>query len=89
MMADNNEIIMYGTGWCIDTRRARLYFRKQKVEYTYIDLDDNPEFDEKVREVNNGNRSVPTIFFPNGSILVEPSNKELKEVFNSMGIETR
>jgi mycoredoxin len=29
--------------------------------------------------INNGYRSVPTIIFPDGSMLVEPSLKELGE----------
>jgi len=88
-MSDKKEIIMYGTAWCKDTRRSKLYFRKQKVEYTYIDLDDYTEDEDKVREVNNGNRSVPTIFFPDGDIFIEPSNDELKDKFDSLGISTR
>jgi mycoredoxin len=85
----NKKIIMYGTDWCSDTRRSKLYFRKQKVEYTYIDLDENPKYDDKVRKVNNGNRSVPTIFFPDGDVFIEPSNTELKEKFDALGISTR
>jgi mycoredoxin len=33
---------------------------------------------KKFFEVNNGFRSVPTIIFPDGSILVEPGWEELK-----------
>jgi len=88
-MTDNTEITMYGTSWCSDTRRAKLFFRKQKVDYTYIDLDEHPEFDKKVREKNNGNRSVPTIFFPDGDVFVEPSNDKLAAKFKSMGFSTR
>ena len=88
-MNSKKEIIMYGANWCIDTRRSKLYFKKQKVEYTYINLDEHPEFEEKVRELNNGNRSVPTISFPDGSVMVEPSNDELKEKFDSLEISTR
>jgi hypothetical protein len=34
--------------------------------------------------LNNGNRSVPTIVFPDGSRLVEPSNAELLRKLQSM-----
>jgi hypothetical protein len=30
-------------------------------------------------EMNHGYRSVPTIIFPDGTVLVEPSWQELKE----------
>ena len=42
-----------------------------------INIEDNPEAAQKVQEINNGSRSVPTIVFPDGKILVEPSNEEL------------
>jgi len=88
-MKAKETITMYGTAWCLDTRRSKLFFRKQKVEYTYIDLDENPQFDDMVKEANNGNRSVPTIFFPGGDVMIEPSNNELKEKFKALGFKTR
>jgi glutaredoxin len=44
-----------------------------------VDIDQDPEGREYVMKVNDGSRSVPTIVFPDGSILVEPSNAELAE----------
>jgi mycoredoxin len=35
-----------------------------------------------VSDVNNGFHSVPTIIFPDGSILVEPTWEELKTKFS-------
>lgn len=46
--------------------------------YTDIDIEERPEAAEIVTRVNNGRRSVPTIMFPDGSVLVEPSNAELE-----------
>jgi mycoredoxin len=37
-----------------------------------------------VQEVNGGYRSVPTIVFPDGSVLVEPSNARLEEKLAGM-----
>lgn len=39
-----------------------------------------------VEKVNNGMRSIPTIVFPDGSILVEPTNAELAR---KLGLKTR
>jgi mycoredoxin len=44
-------------------------------------LEGNQEATEFVVKVNHGNRSVPTIIFPDGSILVEPNWEELKTKF--------
>ena len=78
-METNNqpEIIMYGTSWCYDTRRARAVFDKHQIAYKWIDIDRDPEGRKFVESVNKGMRSVPTIIFPDGSMLVEPSDDEL------------
>jgi len=49
-----------------------------KVEFTEIDIEQDRKAAEFVREVNRGMYSVPTIVFPDGSMLTEPSYAELK-----------
>jgi mycoredoxin len=44
-------------------------------------LEGNEEATEFVLNVNHGNRSVPTIIFPDGSVLVEPGFAELNKKF--------
>ena len=70
-------IVMYGTNWCGDCRRARRYFEQNGIDYEFINIDEDKEAAQFVIKTNNGYRSVPTIIFPDGSILVEPSNQEL------------
>ena len=81
MPGSSTEIIIYGTVWCFDSRRARSFFDKNNIPYTFIDIDKDPEAAAKVKDINKGFRSVPTILFPDGSILVEPSEKELQAKF--------
>jgi glutaredoxin-like protein len=71
------KIIMYGTTWCYDTRRARAIFDQNKIAYEWVDIDKDIDGRKYVESVNRGYRSVPTIVFADGSILVEPSNMEL------------
>jgi mycoredoxin len=68
---------MYGANWCGDCRRAKKFFFDYGIEYEWIDIDRDKEAEKIVRQVNGGNRSIPTIFFPDDSILVEPSYQEL------------
>lgn len=77
MSETQGRIIMYGTTWCYDTRRARSVFEQNNIPYTWIDIDQDMEARKYVEKVNHGYRSVPTIIFPDGSILTEPSNMEL------------
>jgi thioredoxin reductase (NADPH) len=81
----NSEIVMYGATWCPDCRRAKQFFGEHRVKYTYIDIDENPDAIPTIEAINDGLRSIPTIVFPDGSTLVEPSNAELAE---KMGLQT-
>ena len=72
-------IKLFGTGWCYDTRKSRRVFTELGLDYDYIDIDENSEGRLFVETVNHGNRSVPTILFPDGSTLVEPSTQILRE----------
>lgn len=73
-----NEILFYSTTWCGDCHRSRRVFSEMGVAYKDIDIEDHPEAAEIVIKVNHGRRSVPTIVFPDGSVLVEPSNAVLE-----------
>jgi thioredoxin reductase (NADPH) len=72
-------ITLYGTGWCPDCKRSKQFFGEQRVPYHYVDIDNDPDATTFVEEVNKGFRSIPTIVFPDGSVLVEPSNAQLAE----------
>ena len=74
-----DTIIMYTTSWCSDCHRAKYLLNEYGIEFINIDVEENPEGLAFVKEVNHGNRVVPTIVFPDDSILVEPSNAVLAE----------
>jgi mycoredoxin len=73
------KIVMYSTLYCPDCMRAKAFFEANDIPYDRVLLEGNDEATEFVLKVNNGFRSVPTIVFPDGSVLVEPSWQELKE----------
>lgn len=79
----SDQIVMYGTSWCGDCHRARWFFDNYGIDYTDIDIEADEAAAAKVVAINNGNRSVPTIIFTDGSVLVEPSIQALKD---KMGI---
>ena len=75
--AQSRPIIMYTTPWCGDCRRAKRWFDAHGISYEYINIDHDEQAAAYVMQVNNGMRSVPTIVFPDGSVLVEPNRREL------------
>jgi mycoredoxin len=82
-MADN-QIRVYGTKWCPDTNRARQVCKKNNIEYVWIDIDQDADGCAYVQKVNKGNKCVPTILFPDGSVLVEPSDRDLEKKLASL-----
>lgn len=69
---------MYSTTWCGDCRMAKHVLDSRQIDYRVIDIDDDPQAAELVQRLNGGFRTVPTILFPDGRILVEPSRRELE-----------
>lgn len=76
---DDKAIMFYSTAWCPDCTRARAFLDKQRIAYVNVDIDESPEGRAVVEKFNHGMRSVPTIVFSDGSILVEPSNAQLAQ----------
>ena len=75
--ANQEKIIVYGTQWCGDTIRARRILDSNKIAYEWVDINKDPEAGKLVEKLNKCYRSVPTIVFGDGSMLVEPSNDAL------------
>jgi thioredoxin reductase (NADPH) len=72
-------IVLYGTPWCPDCRRSKQFLGEHRVPYTYIDIEGDAAAIAEVERINKGMRSVPTIVFPDGRVLVEPTNEELAQ----------
>jgi mycoredoxin len=78
-VAKGKLIKFYGTFWCPASRRAKRLLNEKNIRFEWFNIDKDKVAQDFVRSVNNGNRSVPTIVFPDGDILVEPSTLELEE----------
>ncbi len=79
-MTDNarpDQIVLYGATWCPDCKRSKKFLTEQRVPYTWVDIENNLEAQKIVQDRNDGKQIIPTIFFPDGEVLVEPSNAEL------------
>lgn len=71
------RIKMYATRWCGDCRMAKRWFDAHDIPYDYINIEEDEHAAAYVLSVNKGMQSVPTIVFPDGSILVEPGARQL------------
>ncbi|HQE93958.1 MAG TPA: glutaredoxin domain-containing protein [Anaerolineae bacterium] len=84
MTREHTELTVYGTCWCPDVRRARRFLDEHNVVYAYCDIDTDATSRAYCDEVHGGSWIVPTIAFPDGTILCNPSVRELAA---KLGIE--
>ena len=70
--------MMYTTEYCSDCSRAKAFFEANNVPYLRVGLEGNVEATDFVMNINSGYQSVPTIVFPDGTILVEPNWEQLR-----------
>ncbi|GHG45806.1 MULTISPECIES: glutaredoxin domain-containing protein [Amycolatopsis] len=71
------KLTVYGASWCPDVKRSRALLDREGVEYSYVDVEADAAAEQRVRELQDGARRIPTIVFEDGSFLVEPSDAEL------------
>lgn len=83
---NESPILVYGAYWCPDCRRAKKFLGEQRVPYSWIDIEKDDNARHYVEQINHGKRIIPTIVFPDGSILVEPNNAEIAQ---KLGVETK
>ena len=72
------SVTMFTTSWCGFCRRLKSQLDRDGVPFTEIDIEANPEHADWVESVNGGNRTVPTVLFPDGSAATNPSLGEVR-----------
>lgn len=77
-----SQIVMYVTQHCADCLRVKKYFEAKGISHLRVGLEGDDRAAEFVVQVNQGFQSVPTIIFPDGSVLVEPGWDELNAKFS-------
>ena len=75
----SGQLIMYTTPWCGFCRNLKRQLARDGIELTEVDIEQDPAACEFVMSVNGGNQTVPTIVFPDGTTLVNPSAAQVRE----------
>ncbi|MBI1350507.1 MAG: hypothetical protein GC156_05255 [Actinomycetales bacterium] len=73
------QFVVYGAQWCPDCRRSKAFLADLRVPFHYVDLETEPDAVDTVLQLNDGKQIIPTIVFPDGSHVAEPTNEELAE----------
>jgi mycoredoxin len=80
-----NKIIVYGHSTCPGVGPVKGLLRRAGVPFEYVDIHRNRAAATDVLAINNGDESVPTLVFPDGTTLTEPTVGALKEKLEAMG----
>jgi mycoredoxin len=72
-------LTMYSTTWCGYCYRLKTQLDREGIDYTVIDIEQDPEAADLVMSVNGGNQTVPTVLFEDGTALTNPSLAQVKE----------
>lgn len=78
-LPDAGSVVMYSTTWCGYCRRLKTQLDSEGIGYTEVNIEETPGTEEFVESVNDGNRTVPTVVFPDGSAATNPSLAEVKK----------
>jgi mycoredoxin len=81
-------LTMYTTPWCGYCRRLKAQLAREGIEIIEVDIERDPAAAEYVMTVNGGNQTVPTVLFPDGSTLTNPSVRAIKQRMEDLAVPT-
>jgi mycoredoxin len=70
---------MYTTPWCGYCQRLKGQLAREGISYEIVDIEQVPEAAKIVESVNDGNQTVPTLVYADGSAQTNPSLAQVKE----------
>lgn len=76
---DVGTVQLFGADWCPDCRRAKSFLRDNNINFQFIDVDKHDWATQKVEEINNGKRIIPTVLI-NDTAYTNPDNVKLTEL---------
>lgn len=75
-----------GTLWSCSCHNVKDFLSRSQIPYQWLDIEQNNEAKELVESVNSKELQLPIVFFPDGSVLINPDLTELAE---KAGLQTK
>ena len=82
----SQRVTMYTTPWCGFCRRLKSQLAREGIEVAEVDIERDPAAADYVMSVNGGNQTVPTVVFPDGTALTNPSAATVRERLAALAI---
>jgi mycoredoxin len=77
-------VTMYSTRWCGYCHRLRSQMDRAGLEYDVVDIEKVPDAQFIVEQINNGNQTVPTLVYSDGTAQTNPSLKQVQQKLASL-----
>jgi mycoredoxin len=77
--SQSTPFTMYSTPWCGYCHRLRGQLDREGIDYAVVDIEQQPEAAAIVEKANNGNQTVPTLVYSDGTAQTNPSLAQVKE----------
>ena len=78
-LPSKGTVTMFSTSWCGYCRRLKSQLDREGIGYTEINIETTPGTAELVEVINQGNQTVPTVLYPDGSSATNPSLADVKK----------
>ncbi len=79
-----NRVKVYGADWCGDTQRTLMHLDSLGVAYDYIDVEQDEQASNWVKQQNGGKERKPTVKLGE-QVLSVPGNQELESALRANG----
>jgi mycoredoxin len=73
------KFTMYTTPWCGYCHRLKGQLDREGISYEVVDIEQHPPSADIVMSANNGNQTVPTLVYGDGSAHTNPSLAQVRE----------
>ena len=78
------DLTIYSTPWCGYCTRLKRQLEREGVAYRDVDIERDQSAAEFVMSVNRGNQTVPTVLFPDGTALTNPTLGQVTEKLGAL-----
>ena len=84
--AGNGEaaVTMYSTQWCGYCHRLKSQLDREGISFDIVDIEQTPDAVQIVESANNGNQTVPTLVYSDGTAHTNPSLAQVKQKLESL-----
>jgi mycoredoxin len=84
---NESMLAIFTTTWCGDCRRTKAFLERHGIPFREIDIEQDPEAMAAMKRLNGGKNIIPTLVFPDGTVMTNPKIEALAARFGNIAQE--